>query len=46
MTEHHLPISPNNTDTTGKDIAVQGGQIPLRIYTPKTGKNSYPLIVY
>jgi len=46
MTEHHLPMSPNNTDTTGKDIAVKGAQIHLRIYTPKTGKNSYPVIVY
>lgn len=46
MTEHNLPMSPNNIDTTGKDIAVKGGQIHLRIYTPKTGKSTYPVIVY
>lgn len=46
MTEHNIPMPPNNTDTTGKDIPVSGGQIHLRIYTPKTGKSSYPVIVY
>ncbi len=46
MQEHNLPVLPNNVDTAGKDIMVQGGQIHLRIYTPKTGKNSYPVIVY
>ncbi len=33
-------------DTSGRDIAVDGGTIHVRIYTPKTGKSSYPLIVY
>lgn len=46
VTEHNLPISINNVDTAGKDIPVQGGQIHLRIYTPKTGKSVYPIIVY
>lgn len=46
MTEHNIPMPPNNVDTTGKDIPVQGGQIHVRIYTPKTGKDSYPIIVY
>ena len=46
MTEHNLPMPPNNVDTMGKDIPVQGGQIHLRIYTPKTGKDAYPVIVY
>jgi len=46
MTEHNISMPPNNVDTTGKDIAVQGGQIHLRIYTPKTGKDAYPVIVY
>src|SRR4051812_41818310 len=32
MTEHNLPMPPNNVDTTGKDIPVQGGTIHLRIY--------------
>lgn len=46
MKERNLPVPPNNVDTTGKDIPVQGGQIHLRIYTPKTGKSAYPVIVY
>ncbi len=46
MKEYNLPEPPNNVDTTGKDIPVQGGTIHLRIYTPKTGKNVYPVIVY
>jgi len=46
MTEHYLPVPPNNVDTIGKDIPVQGGQIHIRIYTPKTGKDAYPVIVY
>lgn len=44
--EHKLPVPPNNIDTTGKDISVKGGKIHLRIYTPTTGKSSYPVIVY
>ena len=46
MQEHNIPEPPNNVDTTGKDIPVQGGKIHLRIYTPNTGKNAYPVIVY
>ncbi len=46
MQEHSIQMPPNNVDTMGKDIPVQGGQIHLRIYTPKTGKNAYPVIVY
>jgi acetyl esterase len=46
MQEHNIPMPPNNVDTMGKDIPVQGGQIHLRIYTPKTGKRAYPVIVY
>jgi acetyl esterase/lipase len=45
MHEHNI-TTPSNVDTSGKDIPVQGGQIHLRIYTPKTGKDSYPVIVY
>lgn len=44
--EHRIQMPPNNVDTVGKDIPVQGGQIHLRIYTPKTGKVAYPVIVY
>ncbi|MDQ6813356.1 MAG: alpha/beta hydrolase [Bacteroidota bacterium] len=46
MQEHNIQMPPNNVDTMGKDIPVQGGQIHLRIYTPKTGKSAYPVIVY
>ncbi len=46
MQEHNIQMPPNNVDTMGKDIPVQGGQIHLRIYTPKTGKVAYPVIVY
>ncbi len=46
MQEHNIAALPNNVDTTGKDIPVQGGQIHVRIYTPKTGKVTYPVIVY
>lgn len=46
ITEHNIALPPNNVDTAGKDISVQGGQIHLRIYTPKTGKDAYPVIVY
>lgn len=44
--EHNLSMDPNNVDTSGKDIQVNGGNIHIRIYTPKTGKNVYPVIVY
>ncbi len=46
LLEHKIIVPVNNTDTTGKDIAVPGGKIHLRIYTPKTGKYVYPVIVY
>ncbi|MDN3656750.1 alpha/beta hydrolase [Ferruginibacter paludis] len=44
--DHHIAVPANNTDTTGKDIAVASGMIHVRIYTPKSGKNTYPVIVY
>jgi acetyl esterase/lipase len=44
--DHNILVPPDNTDTTGKDIAVAGGTIHARIYTPKTGKSIYPVIVY
>lgn len=46
MQEHSIPKPVNNSDTTGKDIMVPGGKVHLRIYTPKTGKDIYPVIVY
>ncbi len=44
--EHDILVPVSNCDTSGKDIAVTGGTIHLRIYTPKTGKDAYPVIVY
>ncbi len=44
--EHDIEVPVNKIDTVGRDIEVPGGQIHLRIYTPKTGKDSYPVIVY
>ena len=46
MQKFAVPTPPMNVDTMGRDIAVENGMIHLRIYTPKTGKNTYPLIVY
>ncbi|MCO5935942.1 alpha/beta hydrolase [Mucilaginibacter sp. RB4R14] len=46
MKENNIPKSVFNVDTMGKDIPVEGGSIHARIYMPKTGKASYPVIVY
>ncbi len=46
MQEHNIPAPMSNVDTTGVKIPVEDGQIHLRIYTPNTGKNDYPIIVY
>lgn len=36
MADNHIPMPKFNVDTMGKDIAVKGGTIHIRIYTPKT----------
>lgn len=46
MKEHDISVPIMNVDTAGKDLAVPGGKIHVRIYTPKTGKDSYPVLVY
>ncbi len=46
MRNYNIPAPPMNVDTVGKEIPVSGGQIHARIYTPKTGKASYPVVVY
>ena len=46
MKNYNIPAPVMNVDTVGRDIAVAGGTIHIRIYTPKTGKKSYPVIVY
>ncbi|MBC7829145.1 MAG: alpha/beta hydrolase [Chitinophagaceae bacterium] len=46
MKEHNIPMPPSQVDTMGKDIPVSGGSIHARIYTPKSGDTSFPVIVY
>lgn len=46
MKEHNVQAPPSNVDTSGKDIPVKGGMIHLRIYTPKSNKPTYPVILY
>ncbi|TDQ08596.1 alpha/beta hydrolase [Pedobacter metabolipauper] len=46
MKENHIPMPVFNVDTAGKEIPVTGGNIHLRIYTPKTGNGPFPVIVY
>ena len=46
MQNFGIPAPAMNVDTVGRDIPVANGSIHLRIYTPKTGKASYPVIVY
>lgn len=44
--DYNIATPTPMVDTTGKDIPVTGGTIHVRIYTPKTGKAIYPLIMY
>jgi len=44
--QNHIKVPVAKVDTMGKDITVNGGQIHLRVYTPKIGKGPFPLIVY
>lgn len=46
MKEHNIPMPAFNLDTMGKDIPVNGGNIHLSIFTPKTGNGPFPVIVY
>lgn len=46
MKENNIPVPVPKVDTVGKEIPVAGGNIHLRIYTPKEGKAPYPVIVY
>jgi acetyl esterase len=46
MKEFSVANPVSQVDTSGKDIPVAGGNIHLRIYTPKTGKAPFPVIVY
>ena len=44
--EKNIQVPPSMVDTMGKNIPVKGGQIHLRIYTPKSGSGPFPVIVY
>lgn len=44
--ENKIPMPAPKVDTTGVNINVAGGKIHARVYTPKTGKATYPIIVY
>jgi acetyl esterase len=44
--ENNITVPAPGVDTVGKEIPVAGGNIHLRIYTPKTGKGPFPVIVY
>lgn len=46
MKENNIPMPAPKVDTMGKEIPVAGGNIHLRIYTPKEKKDAYPVIVY
>lgn len=46
MAAYNIPAPPMNVDTVGKDIPVTGGEIHLRLYTPRTGKSIYPVVMY
>ncbi|RNL52479.1 alpha/beta hydrolase [Pedobacter jejuensis] len=43
---NNISVPAPMVDTIGQDIDVAGGKIHLRIYTPKSGKGPFPLIVY
>ncbi len=46
MAENNISAPAVMSDTSGLDIAVPGGNIHLRIYTPKNGIGPFPVIVY
>ncbi len=46
MNKYAIQMPAPKVDTTAQSILVKGGKIHARIYTPKTGKSSYPIIVY
>ncbi|MGI8638174.1 MAG: alpha/beta hydrolase [Segetibacter sp.] len=46
MRNFNIAAPPMKVDTMGREVPVEKGSIHVRIYTPKTGKSKYPLIVY
>lgn len=45
MAQYKIAMPPTNVDTAGKDIPVDGGNIHLRVYTPKS-TGPFPVVVY
>lgn len=46
MKENNIPVPAAKVDTSGKEIPVAGGNVHIRIYTPKEGTAPFPVIVY
>jgi len=46
MNQHHIRTPVYNVDTSGIDIPAAWGKVHLRVYTPKTGKAPFPVVVY
>lgn len=46
VAEKNIPIPAPQVDTVGKDLALNGGNIHVRIYKPKVGNGPFPVIVY
>lgn len=46
MKDYNIVAPTPQCDTAGRDIPVTDGTTRIRIYTPKTGAASYPVIVY
>lgn len=44
--QNNIQIPQSKVDTMGKDIDVNGSQLHLRVYTPKSSNGPFPLIVY
>lgn len=44
--ENKIDVPLPKVNTMGKTIPVEGGIIPIRIYTPQKEKDSYPIILY
>ncbi|RDV16630.1 alpha/beta hydrolase [Pontibacter diazotrophicus] len=43
---NNIQVPPSQVDTTGMEIAVEGGTIHLTVYTPQNATAPYPGIVY
>ncbi len=44
--ENNIQVPPSMVDTMGKTVPVKGGNIHVRVYTPRTGTAPFPVIVY